>query len=143
MSETVTDPDPARGPDPTLGALVKDLSEQTRALVRGEMALARVELTETVKHAGKGAGLFGGAGVVALYGVGALVTAAIAALDLVLALWLAALVVAVLLLAVAGFAALLGKKQVDQAAPVVERTPVNLQRDVDAAKSGTKGGHRG
>lgn len=125
------------GSEPTTGRLVHDLTEQTRELVRGEVALAKAELGDTVKHAGIGAGLFGGAGVIALYGVGALVTAAIAGLAVVLDVWLAALIVGVVLLAVAGVAALLGKKQVTQATPAVPATQRGVQRDVATLKEGT------
>lgn len=128
------------GGEPTTGRLVHDLTEQTRDLVRGEMALAKAELSDTVKHAGIGAGLFGGAGVIALYGVGALVAAAIAGLAVVLDVWLAALIVGAVLLAVAGVAALLGKKQVTQATPAVPATQRGVQRDVATLKEGT---HRG
>lgn len=128
------------GGEPTTGRLVHDLTEQTRELVRGEVALAKAELGDTVKHAGIGAGLFGGAGLIALYGVGALVTAAIAGLAVVLDVWLAALIVGVVLLAVAGVAALLGKKQVTQATPAVPATQRGVQRDVATLKEGT---HRG
>ncbi|GAA0975195.1 hypothetical protein ENKNEFLB_04420 [Nocardioides aquaticus] len=128
------------GGEPTTGRLVHDLTEQTRELVRGEMALAKAELSDTVKHAGIGAGLFGGAGVIALYGVGALVAAAIAGLAVVLDVWLAALIVGAVLLAVAGVAALLGKKQVTQATPAVPATQRGVQRDVATLKEGT---HRG
>ena len=128
------------GGEPTTGRLVHDLTEQTRELVRGEMALAKAELSDTVKHAGIGAGLFGGAGVIALYGGGALVAAAIAGLAVVLDVWLAALIVGVVLLAVAGVAALLGKKQVTQATPAVPATQRGVQRDVATLKEGT---HRG
>ena len=48
-------------------------SEQISRLVRDELALAKAELTEKGKHAGIGVGLFGGGGVLALYGVGALI----------------------------------------------------------------------
>jgi hypothetical protein len=128
------------GGEPTTGRLVHDLTEQTRELVRGEVALAKAELGDTVKHVGIGAGLFGGAGVIALYGVGALVTAAIAGLAVVLDVWLAALIVGAVLLAVAGVAALLGKKQVTQATPAVPATQRGVQRDVATLKEGT---HRG
>src|SRR3954468_15661748 len=84
------------------GELVNRLAAQVSELVRGELELARAELTEKGKRAGAGAGLAGAGGVVALYGIGALIAAAIAALDLVLALWLAALVIGVVLLIVAG-----------------------------------------
>ncbi len=125
------------GEEPTTGRLVRDLTEQTRELVRGEVALAKAELSDTVKHAGIGAGLFGGAGVVALYAGGALVAAAIAGLAVVLDVWLAALIVAVVLFVVAGVVALLGKKQVAQATPAVPATQRGVQRDVATLKEGT------
>ena len=62
------------------------------------MRLAQAELAEKGRHAGKGAGMFGGAGLVALYGVGALVTAAILGLATVLEPWIAAAAIGVVLL---------------------------------------------
>ncbi|GAA1230498.1 phage holin family protein [Pseudonocardia alaniniphila] len=115
--------------------LVKRMSTQVSELVRGELALARAELTEKGKRAGAGAGLAGAGGVVALYGVGALIAAAIAALDIVLALWLAALVIGVVLLIVAGVLALVGRKELRQAAPPVPKDVVdNVQQDVQAVR---------
>ncbi|MET0418078.1 MAG: phage holin family protein, partial [Actinoplanes sp.] len=99
------------------GQLVTQLTEQVSTLVRDELTLARIEMVEKGKRAGKGAGLLGGAGVVALYGVGALLVTAGAALALVMPVWLAALIVTVVLFAAAGVAALVGKKQVQQALP--------------------------
>ncbi len=61
--------------DRPVGELVRELSEQTATLVRKELQLAQLEMTEKGKRAGIGAGLFGGAGVVALFGGGALVAA--------------------------------------------------------------------
>lgn len=118
-----------------LGELVKQLSEQTATLVRKEMQLATAELQEKGKRAGIGAGLFGGAGVVMLYGVGALVAAVILLLATALAAWLSALIVAVVLLAGAGIAALMGKKQVEQAVPPQpEQAIQSTKRDVDTVK---------
>src|SRR3954451_17028109 len=91
------------------GELVKDLSTQVSTLVRQELELAKVELTAKGKQAGIGGGMFGGAGMLALYGVGALVTTAILALSTAVAGWLAALIVAVVLFAIAGVLALVGK----------------------------------
>ena len=56
----------------SLGELFGKLSTETSTLIRQEMALARAELIEKGKEAGKGAGLFGGAGVVGLLAAGAL-----------------------------------------------------------------------
>lgn len=121
--------------DQQIGDLVKQLSEQTSTLVRKELQLAQIDLKEKGKRAGIGAGLFGGAGVVMLYGVGALVAAVILLLATALAAWLSALIVAVVLLAGAGIAALMGKKQVEQAVPPQpEQAIQSTKRDVDHVK---------
>lgn len=117
------------------GELVKDLSAQVSTLVRQELELAKAELTVKGKEAGKGAGMFGGAGLLALYGVGALVATAILALATVVAPWLAALVVAVVLLAGAGVLALTGKSHVQHAVPPMpEQTVETVKEDVRYTK---------
>lgn len=127
-------PDAGHRAEPSTGQLVTQLSTEFSELVRGELALAKAEVTHSAKQAGIGAGLFGGAGVVALYGVGALVAAAILALALVVDAWLAALIVAVVLFVVAGVFALVGKKQVSGATPPVEKTTASLKADVETLK---------
>jgi hypothetical protein len=123
------------------GELVSQLSEQVSTLVRDELTLARLEMVEKGKRAGVGAGLLGGAGVVALYGVGALLVAAGAALALVMPVWLAALIVTVVVFAIAGVAALVGKKQVQQALPPEpEEAMASGKRDVDTVKTAIKEG---
>jgi len=119
--------------DPSLGDLVGQLSEQSSRLVRDELALAKVELQASVKHAGIGAGLFGGAGLFALLGVITLVGSAVAALSLALEVWLAALIVAVVLFVIAGIAALVGKKQVSEAGPP-EKAIENVKKDFAEVK---------
>ena len=118
-----------------MGELFQQLSTQTATLVRQEIKLAQLELQEKGKRAGLGAGMFGGAGLVALYGVGALVAAAVLALATAVDPWLAALIVAAVLLLVAGVLALSGKRQVKQATPPVpEQALESVQRDVDEVK---------
>ena len=118
-----------------MGDLVQELSQQTAALVRQEMRLAQVEMQEKGKRVGIGAGMFGGAGLVALYGVGAVIAAVIVLIGTAIEPWLAALIVGVVLLAVAGVLALLGRKQVDHATPPKpERAMESVQRDVDHVK---------
>jgi hypothetical protein len=122
-----------------LGELVQDLSRQTSTLIRQEMRLAQAELTEKGRHAGKGAGMFGGAGVVALYGVGALVAAAILGLATVLEPWIAAAAIGVGLLLVAGILALTGKKELDEAGPPKPELAIeSVQRDIDTVKARAK-----
>ncbi|MEV0734051.1 phage holin family protein [Polymorphospora sp. NPDC050346] len=119
--------------------LVQHASEQVSRLVRDELALARAELTEKGKHAGVGAGLFGGGGALALYGLGALFVAFGLLLALVMPGWLAALIVAVVLFAAAGVLAMVGKKQVQQAVPPVpERAVDSVRADVDTVTMAVK-----
>ncbi len=119
--------------------LVQRASEQISRLVRDELALARAELTEKGKHAGIGVGLFGGGGVLALYGLGALLIAVGLLLDLVMPNWVAALIVAVVLFLVAGVMALVGKKQVSQAVPPMPKAAADSVRaDVDTVKAAVK-----
>lgn len=130
--------------DASTGELVSRLSQEVTTLVRGELQLARLELTQKAKHAGAGAGAFGAAGIVALYGGGVLIATAVLALTLVLDAWLAALIVAVVLLAVAAGIALFGKKQVTEATPLApERTTESVKRDLDAVKHRGQAEHDG
>lgn len=117
------------------GELVKDLSTQVSTLVRQELELAKVELTAKGKQAGIGAGMFGGAGLFGLYGVGALVACAILALATAVDGWLAALIVAVVLLVVAGVLALAGRARARRAGPPMpEQTVETLKEDVRYTK---------
>lgn len=119
----------------SVGQLVQQLSEQTAELVRKEMRLAQVELQEKGKRAGIGAGMFGGAGIVALYGVGAVVAAAILLLATAIEPWVSALIVGVVLLVTAGLVALLARRQVEQATPPKpERAMASVQHDVEHVK---------
>src|SRR4051794_32966255 len=119
-----------------VGELVKQLSEQTSTLVRKELKLAQLEMQEKGKRAGIGAGLFGGAGLVALYGAGVLIAAIVLLLATAIEPWIAAVIVAVVLVAIAGVVALVGKKQVDQAPPPQpEQAIESTKRDVDVVKA--------
>jgi tetrahydromethanopterin S-methyltransferase subunit C len=127
-------PDPSQA---STGELVGQLTDQVSRLVRDEVRLAQAEVTQKAKRLGIGAGLFGGAGVVALLGVGALVTAAILGLANVLPGWLAAILVAVVLFLIAGVLALLGKKDIQQATPPLPtETIASVQADVATVKEG-------
>ena len=119
--------------------LVQRASEQLGRLVRDEIALAKAELAEKGKHAGIGIGLFGGGGVLAVYGLGALIITLIAVLDIVLPLWLASLIVTVTLFAVAGVLALIGKKQVSRAVPPEPVAAIqSVKADVNEVKQAVK-----
>jgi len=127
------------GDDRPLGELVQDLSRQTSTLIRQEMRLAQAELAEKGRHAGKGAGMFGGAGIVALYGVGALIAAAILGLATVLEPWIAAAAIGAGLLLIAGILALTGKKELEEAGPPKpEQALDSVQRDIETVKASAR-----
>jgi hypothetical protein len=125
--------------DRPVGELLKELSEQTTTLVRQELELAKLELTQKGKKAGIGAGMFGGAGIVGFYAVGALTACLILALATAVEGWLAALIVAAVYGAVAGVLALSGKSKVKQAVPPTPEQAVDsVKEDVQWTKSRAK-----
>lgn len=130
---------PPRAGDPSTSELVQRATEQVSKLVRDELALAKAELTKKGKHAGVGIGLFGGAGGLAFYGLGAAIATAIILLGLAVPLWLSALIITVLLFLTAGVLALVGRSQVKRAAPLqpTEATQ-GIKADVDAVKAAFK-----
>lgn len=124
------------GDERPIGELVQALSRQTSTLIRQEMRLAQTELTEKGRHAGKGAGMFGGAGLIALYGVGGLIAAAILGLATVIEPWIAAAAVGAGLLLIAGIVALVGKKELAEAGPPKpEQTLESVHQDVETVKA--------
>ncbi|MFF7550462.1 phage holin family protein [Streptomyces canus] len=123
---------PAQEP---VGDLVQRASQQLSQLVRDEMRLAQAEMTEKGKRFGKGGGLFGGAGLMGVLTLQALVATAIAALSLAVDVWVAALIVTGVLAAVTAVMAALGKQQVSKASPPApEQTVDSVKADVAEIK---------
>jgi MFS family permease len=121
--------------DQSLADLARQLSNQTTELVHHEVELAKAELRDKGKRAGIGAGMFGGAGALGLYALGALTAAIIAGIAEALPVWAAALIVAALYGAIAGILALRGKKKVQQATPPLpEETVQSVKEDVRYTK---------
>ena len=123
--------------DRPLGELVKDLSSQTSTLVRKEIELARAELQEKGKTAGKGAGMLAGAGVAGLLALGALTAGLIAVLSLAMDTWIAALIVMVLWAVVALVLAKAGQKELKRATPPAPQTVETVKEDIQWAKNPT------
>jgi uncharacterized membrane protein YqjE len=119
--------------------LLKEFSDQATTLLRKEIALAKVEVTEKGKRAAVGGGMFGGAGVLGFYAFGALTACVILALATAVASWLAALIVGVAYAAIAGVLALRGKAQVKRAAPPVPEQAVDsTKEDLEWVKTRAK-----
>jgi uncharacterized membrane protein YqjE len=67
MSLPGSGPAAERAANTGLGELLAGVTRDLSTLFRQEVELAKVELTETAKKAGKGAGMFGGAAVAGLF----------------------------------------------------------------------------
>jgi uncharacterized membrane protein YqjE len=131
------------GHDLSTGDLVKQLSEQMSTLARQEVDLAKAELTEKGKQAGIGAGMFGTAGLLGIFGLAGLTAALIMGLAEGMDGWLAALIVGLVYLAGAGIAALAARDRVKEATPLApEQTIETVKEDVQWAKSRAKSGIR-
>ncbi len=124
--------------------LLKQLSQETSTLVKQELDLAKAEMTQKGKEAGVGAGFLGAGAVLGLGAFGAFTTFLIALLATAIDhTWLAALIVAAVYGAIAGFLALRGKDKLQDAGPPVpEKTVETLKEDVEWAKTPTRSGAR-
>ena len=87
-----------------------------------------------MKHAGIGAGLISAAGLLAVLGLATLIAAAVAALALVLPVWAAAVIVAVVLFIAAGIAALFSRKQAEEITPPVTESVESVKADIKEVK---------
>lgn len=112
MSEPyVPDPD---GRTESLGQLLGEVTKDISTLFRQEVELAKAELTASAKKAGKGAGMFGGAGVAGLMALVFLSVALWWGLGFLTGLVWSAIIVAVIWGIIAAVLALRGKKEVDE-----------------------------
>ncbi|MEU0770707.1 phage holin family protein [Streptomyces albogriseolus] len=119
----------------TVGELVGQATEQISRLARQEVALAKEELAEKGRRAGVGGGMLGAAGAFGYAGLLALAATGIVALDLVLPLWAAALIITGVLFVIAGMLALAGRGQLRRATPPKpERTLGSVKADVEEIK---------
>ncbi len=115
--------------------LVKQVTEQVSTLVRGELKLAQLEMGGKAKQAGKGAGMMGAGGLVALYGAACLIACVIIAISHSLQPWLSALIVGAALLIVAGVLAALGRSHMKRATPAMPTETVDsVKADVAEIK---------
>ena len=118
------------------GDLVKELSDQTTILVRQEIELAKAELTQKGKILGAGAGMLGGAALVALLMLGVLTALILSLLDKAMDFSLAALIVTIVYAAIAAVLALASRERIKQGMPPApEETVETVKEDVQWAKS--------
>jgi hypothetical protein len=125
------------------GQLLAQATEDISTLIRDELRMAKQDLATTGKKVGVGAGLFGLAGTLALYGLGALIATIILAIAQGLEPWIAAGIVTIALFAAAGVAALVGKSSISTAGDPPAARVESVKADIDTAKHGAhEGGSR-
>jgi HEAT repeat protein len=127
----------------SLPELTKQLSRDVSALVRSEVALAKAEVSERASIMGRGAAMVGVGVLFGLITVSCLVAASVAALSLVVDVWLAALIVAAIALVIAAVVAKLGLNALKAAGPPIPRDTIESAKEDVAwvrtqAKSGAK-----
>lgn len=124
--------------DKSLGELVAVATRDLSTLVTTEIALAKAEIKREVTAAGKGAGLFGGAGFAGLF---ALIFLSIALAYGIAALGLALgwgfFIVGAVYLVIAAVLALTGKKKIGQVG-TPEKTIESVKDDIAWAKHPTQ-----
>ena len=126
----------AEAPRP-LREIVQDILRDIGRIIQAEIRLAKNELSEKARKAGMAAGFLGAAAVTGLLSAACLVTTCIAALTLVMPLWLAALIMGILLGFAAAGAFAVGRTRLSQIDPRPEQTMQTLEDNVEWAKQRT------
>ncbi|MBD0322417.1 MAG: phage holin family protein [Aldersonia sp.] len=126
------------GPDPAdlnTAQLIDRLTTQVTTLVRTEITHALDEVKTKGTKLGIGVGISGAGALLLLYGLGVLIATAVLGLATALDPWLAALIVAVVLLAIGGILAAVGASRAKRAVPPVPQNTVqSVREDVDVVK---------
>ena len=125
----------------SLGELVATATRELSTLVHKEVELAKVEIKREVVAAGKGAGLFGGAGFAGLFAMVFLSIALAYGIGNLLGdapkLGLGFLIVGLIYLIAAAVLAVTGKKKISQVGPP-EKTIATVKDDVAFLKHPTQ-----
>ena len=119
----------------SLGEIVGDISRDMSTLFKQEIDLAKTEMKQEVAKVGKGAGMFGGAGLAGYFTLLFLSVALVGLLDKWMPYGWAALIVAALWGIVAAVLAMRGKKEIKEANPQLPTTQQTLKEDVQWAKT--------
>lgn len=121
-------------PDRPLTTLFSELTQETMSLFRKEIQLARAEMTDKARQAGRGATEIAVGAVLLLVAVGVLAAAAVLGLSLVVQPWLAALIVAGVLLLVGGIVVASGLSNIRTGNLAPRRTMDTLRDNTRWAK---------
>jgi len=124
--------------DRSIGELIAELSRETTTLVRQELQLAKVEMSQKASRAGKNVAFLVVGGVVAYTGLLAIIVAVIIVLGNVIALWLSALVVGAVIAAVGLVLVIKGANTLRQEDPTPQETIETLKEDREWLRDQTR-----
>jgi uncharacterized membrane protein YqjE len=128
MTALAPDPTKPLRPDESLGELFSELSNNVTGLVHAHIELAKTELREEAKDAGRAAGMFAGAGLTALFALLLLSFAAAWGLAEVMPTGFAFLIVGLVWAVAAAILALVGRSRAENVGPP-EDTIETLKED--------------
>lgn len=113
----------------SLGALFSDLAQETGTLVRKEVQLAKVEMTQKARVAGRDAALVAGGGAIAALGAMALMAALILAIGTLIPLWASALIIGLMVSVTGSVLVVLGIRAFKGLDPAPRQTIETLEED--------------
>jgi len=114
--------------------VLQDIVANIQEIVRSEFKLARTEIGEQATRAAKSSAPLGSGIVLAPYALGFILLAIVYALEMVVAAWLAALIVGVAVAVVAAILVSVGRKRLEQV-KMPQRTMASVKENVEWAKN--------
>lgn len=122
----------------SLSEMISGVVENIQNIVRYEVQLAKTELREEAKTGGKGIAMMAAAALVGFYALGLFLLTAVWALATQVDRWLAALIVAIVVAAIAGVLALIGKKRLDEFSPKPDQAIESVKENIEWVKRQTR-----
>jgi len=123
--------------------LIADIPDQVQDLVQREIELVQTEVIEKLKLLRTGGALILGGLITLVLCIGVLLTLAIIGLSYIMSPWLAAILVAVVLLITAIILLLTGRRILQEGIPPVPTEAIeSIQKDIHAIKGMGKRGER-
>jgi hypothetical protein len=126
-----------REPEPSLGELFAELSREMTTLVRQEVRLAGTEVSQQVAGVGRHVGMLAAGGLIAYAGFLALIAAIVMLLANVIAWWLSALLVGLVVAAIGYFMVRRGMDALKQMDLMPRQTVATIKEDIAWAKDQT------
>jgi membrane protein len=118
--------------------VLQDIIGNLQQIVRDEFRLAKADVEDKARRAARPASILAAGAVLGLYGLGFLLLAGVYGLSLVIAPWLAALLVGAVLAIVAAILVSSGRTRLKQIDPVPEKTVQSMKENVQWTKEQIK-----